>query len=184
MDRIVFAHSQSLTHKTHTHTHSPVLTASNRPLHTHPHNSVTHWKQLTSIHWIVQKQPAAGACVCVGVWVFSSHLSLPLLVTRSALLLFKLVKPIIGLDRFAGPQGCNSSPKHLHVTFPATPCHRRHHRCFVQPACSLPPHFKAITPCWFSCHLGHVLEHVIYRAPARCQLTRDKLHNIPKGSFA
>lgn len=64
MDRIVFAHSQSLTHKTHTHTHSPVLTASNRPLHTHPHNSVTHWKQLTSIHWIVQKQPAAGACGC------------------------------------------------------------------------------------------------------------------------
>lgn len=111
MDRIVFAHSQSLTHKTHTHTHSPVLTASNRPLHTHPHNSVTHWKQLTSIHWIVQKQPAAGACVCVGAWVFSSHLSLPLLVTRSAPLLFKLVKPIIGLDWFTGPQGCNSSPE-------------------------------------------------------------------------
>lgn len=32
--------------------------------------------------------------------------------------------------------------------------------------------------------IGGMCSSVIYRATAWCQLTRDKLHNIPKGSFA
>lgn len=58
----MFAHSQSLTHKTHTHTHSPVLTASNRPLHTPTQFSYS--LKAADVHSLNSPKTACRWCMC------------------------------------------------------------------------------------------------------------------------
>lgn len=106
----MFTHSQCLTHRTHTHTHSPVLTASNRPLRTHPPTQFGYSFKAADDHSLNSPQAACCRWLCeCGCLEFSSHPSLPLLVSRSSQPLLKLVKP--GLHQFTGPLGSNSSPK-------------------------------------------------------------------------
>jgi len=155
-----------------THTHSQTSADSFKQTlphtlihaHTYTPNSVTHSQQLMTIHWVVSKLTIfllVRACV-LNVCVLSVLQSA---VTPSAgqsgestLLIvcfnsFSLKVPTIlqniCLIHFQSHSKVSNTAPHHHQNQP---------HCFVQPAYLLPPHFKAITPCWFSCHWGHVFE--------------------------
>lgn len=65
MDRIVFAHSQSLTHKTHTHTHS--LTSADSLKQTPPHTPTqfSHSLKAADVHSLNSPKTACRWCMWV-----------------------------------------------------------------------------------------------------------------------
>lgn len=155
---------------THSHTHTykcwQLQTAPSVHTHTHAHaraQTQFGYSFTAADDHSLNNPPASCWSLCVCCFPVSCH---SLCWSVRALFfstLSKWSKLPSGLHLFTLPRGSYNSPKHLYVTFPESQWGYQHNppspsNCFVRPACSLPLHFKAITPCWFSCHWGHVFE--------------------------